>query len=61
MLANVHKWITKHRVAIDPDIYPELMTDLRLASADEEMRLDKKEWNFDLLDALRLSMRYYVS
>ena len=33
MLGNVKKWIDKGRVAIDPDLFDELLTELRIASA----------------------------
>jgi hypothetical protein len=60
MLGNVRKWIDKGHVAIDPDLFPELLTELRIATADEEMTLDKTEYSMDLLDSLRLSMEYIV-
>jgi hypothetical protein len=40
--------------------FPELLTELRIAQADEEMSLDKTEYSMDLLDSLRLSMEYIV-
>ena len=60
MLSNVKKWIDKGRVAIDPDAHKELMVDLRIAQADEEMKLNKTENTMDMLDALRLAMEFYV-
>lgn len=60
MLSNVKKWIDKGRVAIDADDHKELMLDLRIAQADEEMKLDKTDNTMDMLDALRLAMEYYV-
>jgi hypothetical protein len=54
MLGNVKKWIDKGMVAIDPDQFPELLTELRIATSYEEMSLDKT----DLLDSLRLAMEY---
>ncbi len=60
MLGNVRKWIDKGHVAIDPDLFPELLTELRIATSDEEMSLDKTEYSMDLLDSLRLSMEYIV-
>jgi len=42
MLGNVRKWIDKGHVALDPDLFPELLTELRIATADEEMSLDKR-------------------
>lgn len=60
MLSNVKKWVDKGHVAIDPDQHKELMLDLRIAQADEEMKLDKTDNTMDMLDALRLAMEYYV-
>jgi hypothetical protein len=60
MLGNVKKWIDKGHVAIDSDLFPELLTELRIATSDEEMTLDKTEYSMDLLDSLRLSMEYIV-
>jgi hypothetical protein len=60
MLGNVRKWIDKSHVAIDPDLFPELLTELRIATSDEEMSLDKTEYSMDLLDSLRLAMEYIV-
>jgi hypothetical protein len=45
MLCNVRKWIDKGHVAIDPDLFPELLTELRIATSDEEMSLDKSEYH----------------
>jgi hypothetical protein len=59
MLDNVRKWIDKGMVAIDPDLFPELLTELRITTSDEEMSLDKTD-SMDLLDSLRLSMEYIV-
>jgi hypothetical protein len=60
MLDKVKKYISKKRLAIDPDAFPELLTELRVATANnEEMQLDKHVFTHDLLDALRLSMCYY--
>ena len=60
MLGNVRKWIDKGHVALDPYLFPELLTELRIATADEEMTLDKKEIPMDLLDSLRLAFEYIV-
>jgi hypothetical protein len=60
MLGNVKKWMDMGRIAIDPDVYPELMTDLRIATSDEEMSLNKSEYSMDLLDSLRLAFEYIV-
>jgi hypothetical protein len=60
MLDKVKKWISEKWVAIDPDLFPELLTDLGVATAtNEEMQLDKHIFTHDLLDALRLSLYYY--
>jgi hypothetical protein len=56
MLGNVKKWIDKGQVAIDS----ELLTELRTATSDEEMTLDKTEYSMDLLDSLRLAFEYIV-
>jgi hypothetical protein len=53
MLGNVRKWIDKGYVAIDPDLFPELITELRIATSDEEMSLSKVDYTMDLLDSLR--------
>jgi hypothetical protein len=37
MLGNVRKWIDKGMVAIDPDLFPELLTELRIAQAGEDI------------------------
>jgi hypothetical protein len=60
MLGNVKKWIDKGRVAIDAEAHPELMTDLRIATSDEEMSLNKIDYTMDLLDSLRLAFEYIV-
>jgi hypothetical protein len=51
MLGNVRKWIDKGHVAIDPDLFPELLTELRIATSDEEMSLDKTEYSMDSICA----------
>jgi hypothetical protein len=58
MLGKVKKWIDKERIAIEPTVHSELLTQMRLATADELMELDKSEMSLDLLDALRLSFNY---
>ena len=60
MLGNVRKWIDKGHIAIDPDLFRELLTELRIATSDEEMSLDKTEYPMDLLDSLRLAFEYIV-
>jgi len=47
ILGNVKKWIDKCQVAIDPDQFPELLTELRIATSDEEMSLDKTDYPMD--------------
>jgi hypothetical protein len=59
MLDRVKNYISKKWVAINPDDFPELLTELRIATANEEMQLDKSVFTHDLLDALRLAMCYY--
>ena len=44
--------------AIDPQKHSQLHTDLRIATSDEELSLDKKEFSMDLLDSLRLAMEF---
>ena len=44
--------------AIDPQKHSQLLTDLRIATSDEELSLDKKEFSMDLLDSLRLAMEF---
>ncbi|HET7344761.1 MAG TPA: hypothetical protein VFJ05_02695 [Nitrososphaeraceae archaeon] len=34
---------------MDSDLFPELLTELRIAQADEEMSLDKKDYSMDLI------------
>jgi hypothetical protein len=60
MLVNVKKWIDMGRVAIDAEAHHELMTDLRIATTDEEMSLQKTEYSMDLLDSLGLAFEYIV-
>jgi hypothetical protein len=59
MLDKLKKYISKKWMAIDSDQFPELLTELRVATANEEMALDKHVFTHDLLDATRLSMCYY--
>lgn len=49
VLGNIKKWMDMGRIAIDPDVYPELMTDLRIATADGGMSLRKTECNMDFI------------
>ena len=60
MLGNVKKYADNSWLAIDPDEHKELMLDLRIAQADEEMKLDKTDNTMDMLDALRLAMEFYT-
>jgi hypothetical protein len=57
MLGNLKKYMDMGKIAIDAQSYPELLTELRIATADEEMSLQKDQANtMDLLDSLRLAM-----
>jgi hypothetical protein len=59
MLANLKKYIDMGKVAIDPQEHEnkELLTELRIATSDQDMSLEKNEINtMDLLDSLRLAM-----
>jgi hypothetical protein len=42
------------------DLFSELLTELRIATSDEEMTLDKTEYSMDLLDSLRLAFEYII-
>src|SRR5438552_17478756 len=59
MLGKVVKLLDMNKVAISPDDHAELLTEMRIATtADEELRLDKKDYSMDLLDSLRLAMEF---
>ena len=59
MLGKVVKLLDMNKVAISPDDHAELLTEMRIATtADEELRLDKKDYSMDLLDSLRLPMEF---
>jgi hypothetical protein len=59
MLGNVKKYIDMGRVAIDPEAHKELLTELRIATANEDMTLQKDQTNtFDLLNSLRLACMF---
>jgi len=58
MLANVNKLCDNNKFAIDPSEHAELLTDMRIATADEDLRLDKKDYPMDLLDSLRLACEF---
>ena len=40
------------------EVHKDLIQELRLASADESMSLDKSEFSFDLLDSFRLALEF---
>jgi hypothetical protein len=57
MLGNVKKFLDMQKIAIDPEVHSDLMTELRIATANEDMSLEKDKANtFDLLDSFRLAM-----
>ena len=58
MLGKVKKLCDNNKFAIDPSEHAELLTEMRIATADEELRLDKSEYTMDLLDSLRLACEY---
>jgi hypothetical protein len=59
MLSNLHAFISKGYLAIDPK-FDDLLTSLRTAYA-KELTLDKDQTSYDdLLDALRLSLKCYT-
>jgi hypothetical protein len=58
MLANVKKLCDNKKFAIDPSEHAELLTEMRIATADEDLRLDKKVYPMDLLDSLRLACEF---
>jgi hypothetical protein len=41
-----------------PVLHKNLIQELRLASPDESMSLDKSEFSFDLLDSFRLALEF---
>jgi hypothetical protein len=56
MLSNLKKYIDMGKVAINPESHSELLTELRIATADEDLSLEKSaQYTMDLLDSLRLS------
>jgi hypothetical protein len=56
MLGNLKKYMDMGRIAIDPDTHKELLTELRIATSDENMSLQKDQTStMDLLDSLRLA------
>ena len=38
-----------YKFAIDPTEHAELLTEMRIATADEDLRLDKKDYSMDLI------------
>ena len=59
MLGNLKKYIDMGKVAIDPEESKDLMTELRIATSDEELRLEKTtQYSMDLLDSLRLCTEF---
>ena len=47
------------RMAIDPQDNKDLLTELRIATANEDMSLEKDKSNsFDLLDSFRLAVSF---
>ena len=58
MLAIVKKLCDNKKFAIDTSEHAELLTEMRIATADEDLRLDKKDYPMDLLDSLRLACEF---
>jgi hypothetical protein len=59
MLGNLKKYIDMGKVAIDPAEHSELLADLRVCTADENLSLKKDQsQTMDLLDAFRLAMKF---
>jgi uncharacterized protein (UPF0276 family) len=57
MLMNLKKYMDMHRIAIDSDLHKDLITEMRIATADEHLSLEKtKEQTYDLLDSFRLAV-----
>lgn len=61
MLEQCKKMIELNRVAIDPLYHENLLTEIRLATSTEDLKLDKHDFPMDLLDAFRLAMKFVVS
>jgi hypothetical protein len=57
MLGNCKKLLDKGMIAINSDVYKELIQELRLTSADESTSLGKSEFSFDILDSFRLALK----
>ena len=60
MLGTCKKLCDNNKFAIDPSEHAELLTEMRIATADEDMRLDKSDYTMDLLDSLRLACEYIL-
>ena len=61
MLENLKKYLDMGKIAISPEEHSnqELLTELRIATADEDMKLQKEGTaTMDLIDSLRLCMSY---
>jgi hypothetical protein len=61
MLENLKKYLDMGKIAISPEEHSnqELLTELRVATADEDMKLPKEGTaTMDLTDSLRLCMSY---
>ena len=59
MLSNLKKYIDMGKLAIEPEAHSELMTELRIATSDEDLGLEKSgQYTMDLLDSLRLSCMF---
>jgi hypothetical protein len=61
MLERLRKWLDIGKIAISPKEHSnqELLTELRIATADEDMKLQNEGTaTMDLTDSLRLCMSY---
>jgi hypothetical protein len=61
MLEKLKDFADKSLLAVNPDVFPDLMSDLRIARVEGRKLLKEKQTNqtMDLLDALRLSTEFY--
>jgi hypothetical protein len=58
-LGNLKMYIDMGKCGIDPQAHSELLTELRIATANEDMVLQKDQTNtMDLLDSLRLAVAF---
>jgi hypothetical protein len=56
MLGNLKQYFDMSKMAIDPQAHKDLLTELRIATANEDMVLEKSgQYTQDLLDSLRLA------